>query len=215
MTNGVDLRLGLSMRVMEMTEYVEIRDVLAHDWSAYLKTVLLDAHWIPVPNIGKDVCDFIEFWELNGFILTGGNNINEVQLRDETEWIILEYAIKKKLPVFGICRGMQMICHYCNLNPFPCPNPQTHIASNHSIKLINNFLQWYGDELMVNSFHSQCVGMVDSFTGRLIPFAIACDGLVEGVIDVERKLCGIMWHPERKNPASKFDNYLIQSFFSR
>ncbi|WP_343089257.1 gamma-glutamyl-gamma-aminobutyrate hydrolase family protein [Methanocalculus natronophilus] len=215
MRGSTDLRLGLSMRVVEATGYVEPRDALAQDWSVFLKRVLPDAHWIPVPNIGKDVSELIEYWGLNGFILTGGNNIHDAPIRDETELTMLEYATRNTLPVLGVCRGMQMICHYYNQSPLPCQNPHNHVATIHRVHLTDNFLQWDEDELTVNSFHEQCVGTGDHFRGELKSFAIADDGLVEGVINAEKTLLGIMWHPERENPASDFDEYLIRTFFSR
>lgn len=215
MRGSTDLRLGLSMRVVEATGYIEPRDALAQDWSVFLQRVLPDAHWIPVPNIGKDVSEFMEYWGLNGFILTGGNNIYDAPIRDETELTMLEYATRNTLPVLGVCRGMQMICHYYNQSPLPCLNPQNHVTTTHRVHLTDNFLQWDEDELTVNSFHEQCVGTADQFRRDLKPFAIADDGLVEGVINANKRLLGIMWHPERDNPASDFDEYLIQSFFSR
>ena len=212
--NNKELRLGLTMRIIDAVNYTEPRDALAHDWGVFMKKVLPQAGWIPVPNLGYDVIDYVKRWQLNGFILTGGNNLFEAKLRDETEFALLEYAIRERLPVLGVCRGMQFMCHYFGQDIFPCPDTSRHVATNHRINLIDSLMQWK-EELQVNSYHEYCAGLAKTFKASLLPFAVSEDGLVEGVKSGDEKLLGIMWHPERINPASRFDEYLIKNFFDQ
>lgn len=203
------------MRVVEAENYIEPRDALAHDWSRFMSTVLPQARWMPVPNLGKDVIDFVKHWQLNSFILTGGNNLFECEIRDETEFVLLEYAMQEKLPVLGVCRGMQVMCYHFGGEILACPDTSRHVATTHLIHFQNDIMNWNEQTLEVNSFHENCVGLPEIFDGQLEPFAVSEDGIVEGVKSRDGKMMGIMWHPERENPAFEFDEYLIKSFLFR
>lgn len=215
MSKNPGLRIGLTMRVVDGPKYYEPRDALAQDWPVFMKRVLSHARWLPIPNIGNDVSRYIENWDLNGFILTGGDDIGEAPLRDTTELSILQYAGEKGFPVLGICRGMQMICHYSDQKILPCPKPKKHITTTHKVRILEKSLRWHETDITVNSYHGKCVGTPESFRKGLSPFAVSEDGLVEGVLNAERTLLGIMWHPERTDPAAAFDEFLINEFFKR
>ena len=48
--------------------------------------------------------------KIKGIILSGGQDIGTNKLRDKTEITLIDFAIKNKIPLIGICRGMQLIC---------------------------------------------------------------------------------------------------------
>ncbi len=54
------LRLGLTMRVVEASGYYEPRDALAHDWQHCLQRILPGACWMPIPNIGEGIITTLE-----------------------------------------------------------------------------------------------------------------------------------------------------------
>lgn len=209
-----DLRLGLTMRVVEAVGYYEPRDALAHEWATFMKMTLPEVQWAPIPNIGDDVQEYIDSWDLNGFILTGGNNIRDNPIRDLTEQAILQYADQNDLRVLGVCRGLQMICDYYNHPVVPCPDGTSHVAREHRVHLINELIEWGETDILVNSYHEYCVGSQELFQEYLVPFAISCDGLVEGIHSSDNRILGVMWHPERSNPAAGFDEKLIRNFYS-
>ena len=62
------------MRETKSQEYYEIRDSISRDWLKYFKECLPNCKIIFLPNLGSDITTYIEDWNLNGFILTGGED---------------------------------------------------------------------------------------------------------------------------------------------
>ena len=122
-------KIGITMRIMQEKNYVEVRDVLAQNWTDYMKFAFPDCPWMAVPNAGKSVTDIIRNWELNAFIFSGGGDVGQDPLRDETETSILEFAIEHHLPVFGVCRGMQFLQNYFGGTLSHVAVSYTHLAS--------------------------------------------------------------------------------------
>ncbi len=202
------------MRVVEAKGYNEPRDALAHDWPVYLHNTFPEVKWLPVPNIKDKVLDYVKYWQLNGFILTGGNNLFENEGRDETELVLLAYAVEHDLPVLGVCRGLQLICHYFNQNIVSCPSQLNHVAKDHPVQLDGPPVDWHEEYLQVNSYHESCISYSKNDNNLyLTPFAWSEDGMVEGVYCKNKKITGVMWHPERNNPGTEFDKKLIRKLF--
>ena len=209
-----ELRLGLTMRIVKAEGYDEIRDALAHDWYGFMQSALPEAEWLPIPNLGDSVNEFIGWWKINGFIITGGNDLFDAPIRDETELAVVDYAVKNNLPVLGICRGLQVICHYFGNKVEQCPVEDEHVATKHVINLVDSPVQECGHEVLVNSFHDNCVGNKDNFSDVLKPFAFSHDGLVEAVYSKTNRIMGLMWHPERERPITEFDKKLVRKLFN-
>lgn len=206
------LRIGLTMRVTDTPEYKEDRDTLAQNWQSFMKRVLPGAIWLPLPNIGEEIKNFIESWNLNGFILTGGNDIFEHPVRDKTEYTILEYSLNRNYPVFGVCRGLQLMAHYFKYRVTHCPD-DSHINNRHEIRVIKSFSGWDKTSIMVNSYHTNCIPCIEEKSGSLLPFAFDSGGFMEGAYHITKPVLGVMWHPEREQTVSKFDLQMIRNFF--
>lgn len=195
------LRIGLTMRVVEAEYYAEIRDALSHDWPKFMLAVLPDATWMPLPNIGKDILEHAESWMLNGFIITGGNDVSEYPQRDQTEMALIEFALNNDLPIFGVCRGFQIMAHYFGHEVKPCPG---HAGTRHMIKL--------GTEMnIVNSYHGNC-GPLEVST-PLIAYAWDSEGRIEAFRHETKPLSAIMWHPERHTVVSEYDRVIVRTLF--
>jgi putative glutamine amidotransferase len=202
-----------------------------------------DAAGLPLPitpaHAGESLRELYEL--LDGLLLTGGEdvsptrygepvaapNVEVVQERDQLEFQLLEWARADELPVFAICRGIQVLnvalggSLYQDLpsaRPGAVRHDQTKLdpplprtdASHAVTVLAGSFL---GDllgagELLVNSMHHQSIKVL---APSLRAVAHAADGLVEAV---EAKdpgspafLLGVQWHPEELarggDPASR------------
>lgn len=213
MTNK-ELRIGLTMRVIETEGYQETRDAIAHDWALFLKKALPGVKWLLIPNILDDIVSYSRAWDLKGFIFTGGNDLLACHKRDHTELKLLDYATAENLPVLGICRGMQLICHHYGWSVKACPDPKVHVAREHLVKIVENPFTGNTDSIMVNSYHDNCVRQpVNTDKQALTAFAFSEDGLTEGVYIVGKNIAGVMWHPERNSKVSSFDQAIIDYIF--
>lgn len=158
---------------------------------------------VPVPNIWKIAASMLEEIKLAGIVLTGGNSLvkygGDAPERDDMEKCMLEYALEHGIPVYGFCRGMQVILDYfdCRLDEV-----EGHVAVQHKIS---------GDiDGLVNSFHNQACFHVNQ---PLNVLAQTEDGVVEAVCDREKHLLGTMWHPEREQPFVNSDIRRVQQLF--
>jgi len=200
------------MRVVDSAQYAEPRDALSQDWPRFMRRVLPEAKWLPLQNLGNEIISYIQGWNLNGFIITGGNNLYEKPERDRTEMALLDYSLENNLPVYGVCRGFQIMASYFGRTISSC-RPGGHAGTRHKVRLLNDAYKCHVGELVVNSYHENCASQVDEYTGPLVPFAVDNEGRVEGFRHIEKKLMAVMWHPERENPISDFDVDLIQELF--
>lgn len=194
-------RIGITMRVVQASGYDEPRDALAHDWIEFMATAFDDVGWMPIPNLGTEVIDYIQNWGINAFIFSGGNDIGTEPLRDTTEKVILDYAIAHKMSVFGVCRGLQFLQNYCGGELQACRADQ-HVAKTHSVTTDQ------GDQI-VNSYHNFGV-RVEQLNSKLSSMATTVDGWVEGVQLKGVPIQAVMWHPERDKPYRETDIQLMR-----
>jgi len=208
-------RIGITMRVAQAQAYVEQRDALAHDWGNLMRIALPQALWMPLPNLGRDTVRLAEGWGVNALIFSGGDNPGDFPERDETEAALFHWAAERRLPLFGVCRGFQVLVQL--LGGGICPCEGGHIGSDHEITLRPNagFGEFDGRKATVNSFHQSCV-REDNLGSRLVAFAHCSKGFVEGAVDDTGCVTGVMWHPERfdRNPRA-LDLVLMRRIFER
>ncbi len=203
------LKIGISMRITNASSYEEKRDSLAHDWYIFFKEHFPDADLIALPNIGRDIQDKLLRMNLDGFILSGGNDIGDEPVRDQTEREVLRYAQHNKCPLLGVCRGMQMIVEAFG-GVVKTGATDTHASVNHIIRLTKvPFPSFESPVAMVNSFHKN---LVDD-AGGLTVFARDDAGFIEGVYSKDKLLLGLMWHPERQLESKAENIQLMRNLF--
>ncbi len=206
-------KILLSQRIVNGSHENEINESLDINWSKLLESAGLLA--IPIP-LHCDHLAYIDNIKPAGIILTGGNDLSHIsmnqidQLRDKMEFKIIDICIEKNIPLFGVCRGMQIIAKYFNIS---LKKIDSHIATHHVITLSNKVLKKiYGEQIQVNSYHQY------SLEDAMPPIACAAkcitDNSIEAITHSNKKILGIMWHPERKNPFYTKDIALIKDFFN-
>lgn len=228
------MRIGVSMRVSPTKEYAELRDAISHDWVRYLDSLGLFP--LLIPNALGDAKKYARDAGIDALLLTGGNDVSpqtygaELESssgdsacleRDQTELQLLAFAEERRLPVLGVCRGMQLLNVYFGGSLVQSIarqiGPQVnHVAHDHPVKIIHpKFAEFLGEtRATVNSYHTQ--GVVRDVLGKdLEPFAESeADGVLEGIVHARLPMAGVQWHPERKNPARAIDQKLVRAAFS-
>lgn len=156
---------------------------------------------------------------IDGIVFAGGSDVdpglygerphptvNVKPERDAAELLMMRAAIAAGLPLFGICRGMQLLAvAYGGRLHQHLPDVLGHhdhrpIAGpkfgEHSVRFASGSIcqSVLGESVVVNSFHHQ--GVADP--GSLIPTGWSPeDGLIEALEDrVARFVVGVQWHPE-------------------
>ena len=76
-------KIGITSRIVNASNYDEQRDALSQDWPPFLEKINLTP--IFIPNSLDDTIKFLDEIEVDGFILSGGDNVGENPLRDNTE----------------------------------------------------------------------------------------------------------------------------------
>jgi putative glutamine amidotransferase len=176
---------------------------------------------------------------LYGLLLTGGRDINprrygqapaaETQepddARDEMEMRLLGEALAIDLPVFAICRGMQLLNvhlhgtldqHLSSLSihrqvfPDDAPGKQRAVH-NVNVKDGTILASVAGaSSIAVNSRHHQAVEQLGS---GLISSAASEDGVTEAIeYPARRFVLGVQWHPEDRIEVSAIDTALFEAF---
>lgn len=118
----------------------------------------------------------------------------------------LEYGIQRRIPILGICKGMQLINVGLGgsiIQDLPCADCHRYLDADqyHEVhNLPGSFLHHlYGEIMVVNSAHHQGLGKL----GRGVQVVSRCplDQCVEGICHKYLPVIGVQWHPERLDPA--------------
>lgn len=207
-------KIGISLRIVSAPNYPEKRDAISHDWIYILENLGFTP--IFIPNTLKNLDSFLKEFSFDGIILSGGENLGNDKSRDDTEKKLLSYAIDKKIPVLGVCRGMQLINDYFG-GTLSVDNSNIHTKQNHLLKIINKkFSMFSSSNIDVNSYHKNLI-LKNTIGNELKPFAICNeDDTIEGFFHENYPIIGVMWHPER-NPDEKnkqlLSNFLMKKNF--
>lgn len=204
------------MRVTEASNYFEMRNSLAFEYVELFEKLKFIV--ILIPNNTKYVTEYIEELNVDGIVLTGGNNVNPslykgkeelesvYEQRDETERKLVDIAIKNKIPLLGICRGF----HYINVyfGGSISHDVKDHVKKEHLLISKSKFY----NNTVTNSYHNQAI-LKDNLSTDFDIIASTEDNVIEAINHKKHKILGIQWHPERQDV--KEDKEIIIDFFNK
>ena len=211
-------RIGITQKVLKHNHYNEFMDCLDIKWAKLLFN--LGILPIPLPLMSSSsVKDLWKTLKLDGLILSGGNTLGDyadntdkpedISLeRDAFEKALLKMALLTRKPVFGVCRGLQIINIYYNGR---LKKIKGHAGTRHPLITEASPYQFKIPK-EVNSFHDFAVPR--QYLGKgLISFAHDLKDNIEAFYHPKDKVMGIMWHPERETIPLKSDCELIKRYF--
>lgn len=146
--------------------------------------------------------------------------------RTDFEWAVTDGALKRDMPVLGICGGQQLLNvvlggtliqhipdEIADALAHEQPNPRDE--AGHRVDVVEGTLLHRiagNTALSVNSAHHQAVKDVGA---NVTVNAVAPDGVIEGIESADYRFClGIQWHPEFSiDPADSriFDAFVAES----
>ena len=151
----------------------------------------------------------------DGLLLSGGVDIDPAlynedvngavdinKERDAHEWMLLDAFVQAGKPVFGICRGSQLINVYFGgslhqhltntvLHRSGQPLDREHEVESAPGSLMEKL---YGKRSIVNSVHHQSVKALGE---GLVATQMSDDGIVEAFSHKTLPVFAVQWHPER------------------
>ena len=182
--NGKELRFCIDTKLIDWVSSLGFRPLLVSD----LNTLNF---FLKQKNL-----------KIKGILLSGGNNINKNSLRYKIEKRLADVSKNKKIPLLGICHGLQFINF---LEKGTLKKIKNHVGINHKIKSNSNY------PLKVNSFHKYGIKKL----GRNFEIiAYSEDNQIEAIKHKKYNWLGWMWHPERDKIFDKKLNRIAKKMFS-
>ena len=172
---------------------------------------------IKINNILKSIYKKVKIYNLDFntninskidlIIICGGNDLpflkkNKANLfRYNLSNTIFKKALKKNIPMLGICYGAQFLAH-----KFKSKFKNKKHVGDHKIYLKNEKIF-----IKVNSYHNTIISHLGK---KLIVKGMAEDRSIEYFTHKNKKIIGIQWHPERYKKIKKIDIKILNSICS-
>ena len=227
-------RIGITMRIEQSTN----RFYLGRDYSEAVEAAGgLPIHISLIPN--ADYVDSVVS-QLDGILLPGSDSdvdplrygqqphpqLGSVQsIKDETDLLVIAAAERRRIPVFAICFGMQVLnvsrggTLIQDINsqvpqavkheqgpPRDRPSHRIRLSDNTRVSDIAGAV-----DALVNSHHHQAI---ESIGANLVATAWATDGVIEALEDPrpDRFIIAVQWHPELGWQNDPFSQRLFRAF---
>lgn len=147
-------------------------------------------------NNERYINDIIKKLNVCGIILSGGADYGIYKYRDRTEFYLINLSIKKKIPLLGICRGLQMINFFFRGKQKKIKN---HVRKINKINIDKKCLD-------IKCFH---INSISKIGNDLEILSKSKDNCIEAIKHKKYCIYGWMWHPERN---LRYKNFFIKKF---
>jgi putative glutamine amidotransferase len=200
-----DIKVGITQRIDQSEHYQEYRDAIDQNMVNWVVEIGFLPVTIPnsivnIASIDKSQVNLNKWLSsigVDALIMSGGNNIGDMPLRDLTESCLLTWAKKNRVPVLGVCRGMQMMGIWSGGQ---LSDVNHHVRTRHTLKATSRFAG--AIPVSVNSFHEK---VLKECPKGFDIMARSEDGNIEAIIHKDLPWEAWMWHPERESSFSEID----------
>ena len=136
-------------------------------------------------------------------ILPGGNDLFNNQkltkIRFDVEKKLIKFSINKKIPLLGVCRGMQVLNYYFGGTIVKIKG---HMKSKSLIYMKHNLFK--KNKISVKCFHNFCISP-HSVSKEFENLGVDKKNNIEMFQHLKHNIVGVMWHPERENNFDKLN----------
>lgn len=207
--------VAITQRIDRIDSRNELRDSLDQRMVQWINHI--GGLSVPVPNVLVDINNpsldsrqpllesWLQFVQPDALVLSGGNDIGEFLQRDVTERYLLSWAESKKIPVLGICRGLQMIAVWAGVNLIKV---EAHAGVRHALKAVTEDGEWPAH---VNSFHNWGLETCPQAFNVMVQSE---EGVIEAIRHQALPWEGWMWHPEREAPFNQIDEMRFRALLN-
>ncbi len=156
----------------------------------------------------------------DGFVVTGGVDLDPKYFHQENKGsevgdpamdivdkIVVEWAVKHKVPMLGICRGHQSINVFMGGDLIQDIGT-SHKNTRHMVQTYPNRYFDFPKVMEINSYHHQ---VLDHLAEGLIPIATSNEGYNEAFIHESLPIISFQWHPE-KVPGEESSKIIFNKF---
>ena len=225
--------IGISGTFLEDKQQILLRETYTN--------AILEAGGLPfiLPTVSDEAVIRAMLDQIDGLLLSGGGDVDpehygEQRLpecgepnarRDEFELRITKMAKDRRIPISGICRGIQVLSvvygskliqdipSVCGIPLEKHRQPEPFNLLWHEIELTKGGLLTRITGLthaMTNSMHHQAIALPG---GTLVVEATTADGIIEAVSDCENAaVFGVQFHPEFLTENGDFAKALFAYF---
>lgn len=165
------------------------------------------------PMLTEKEKESIRYW-LNfcdGLFLPGGNKISPF------DFFVLEEALKRKIPILGVCLGMQILANY---------HTSFQLDDVENLSLHSNHVHEYAhevtlkeDSLLFQILEQKVFPVNSNHVKQVRPnplfhiVAVSSDGVIEAIEMKDYPFCiGVQWHPENMIDFDPLMKKLFQAF---
>jgi GMP synthase-like glutamine amidotransferase len=191
-THPAAMRIGITQRRIRCAVTGDARDSLDDAWAPWLARALPGVQSrATISRIANDggydgADDWLERSPIDALILSGGEDVGSSGLRDAAEHAALDHATRRRIPVIGVCRGMQFL---------QLRTGGSLVAVGGHVGTLHDVMSGDGVRVAVNSWHRWGI---DAAPAEWVPLARADDGTIEAYAHRTQPWLGVMSHPERE-----------------